>query len=193
MTNEIKDSENTALWLEVKSRFVLRDEIDIDNRVLTINGEITRKSYVKFDKQLRFLEAIHTDPILVIINSPGGSVYDGFAFMDRILNCTCLVNTQAMGLVASAAFPIFLAGDKRTTGRFTTFMHHSMSYGVGNDSVYIHANELVHSKNLENRFNKFIASRTLKPYSFWVSNGKVSDFYFDADKAIELGVVHEIL
>lgn len=193
MTEEGMTNDNTALWLDVKSRFVLKDEIDLDNRVLVLNGAISLKSYVKFDKQLRLLEAIHTDPILLIINSPGGSVYDCFAFIDRILNSTCLVNTQAMGLIASAALPIFCAGDKRSSGKHTTFMHHPPSYATNYETVTNHGAELAHTKGLASRLNKFLASRSSKPYSFWASVGKNNDYYFDAEQAIEFGVVHEYI
>lgn len=193
MSEEISDSENKMMWLDVMARFILKDEIDIDNRVIVLNGGITLKSYTKFDKQLRFLENMHKDPITLVINSPGGSVYDGFAFVDRIMNSSCIINTQAMGLVASAAIPIFLSGDRRTTGRLATFMHHPPSYAMGHESLNIHTSELVHTKALANRINKFIASRTSKPYSFWAKVGKDTDFYFDAEQAIEFGVSHDYI
>lgn len=192
MTTE-ENQENVALWLDVKSKFVLKDEIDIDNRTLLINGGISLKSYVKFDKQLRLLENLHSDPVLVIINSPGGSIYDGFAFVDRILNSSCVVNTQAMGLIASAALPIFLAGEKRTSGRNTTFMHHPPAYATNFENITIHAAELSHTKSLANRINKFIASRTNKAYSFWSSVGKNQDYYFDSEAAVEFGVLHDFI
>lgn len=192
MTTE-ENQENAALWLDIKARFVLKDEIDIDNRVLLINGPISLKSYVKFDKQLRLLESLHTDPILVIINSPGGSVYDGFAFIDRIMNSTCLVNTQGMGLIASAALPILVSGDKRFAGRNTSFMHHPPSYAAGFETITTHGVELSHTKDLSNRINKFLASRTNKPYSFWASVGKNTDYYFNAEQAMELGVLHDYI
>lgn len=193
MTEVINQEDNTVLWLDLKTRFVLKDEIDIDNRVLILNGPISLKSYIKFDKQLRLLENLHTDPVLLIINSPGGSVYDGFGFVDRILNSTCIVNTQAMGMVASIALPIFLCGDKRFSGRHTTFMHHPPSYSSGQETITTHGIELSHTKDLSNKINKFIASKTTKPYSFWTTVGKNGDFYFDADKALELGVIHDYL
>ncbi len=186
------NNDSAMLWLDLKARFLLKDEIDLDNRLITINGGISLKSYIKFDKQLRLLENLHKDPITVIINSQGGSVYDGFAFVDRILKSRCEVNTHAMGLIASAALPIFVAGEMRSAGHLTSFMHHSPSYGVGHETIHNHAVELVHTKDLANRFNKFLASRTNKPYSFWSAVGKTSDFYFDAEKAIELGVLHEL-
>lgn len=189
----MSEDDNKAIWLDIKSKFILKDEIDVDYRVLHINGEITKKTYIKFDKQLRLLENINNEEVSVIINSTGGSVYEAFAIMDRMLESPCIVNTTAMGLVASAALPIFIAGDTRTTGRFTTFMHHSMSYGTGFDNIHTHAGELAHSKRLEANFNKFLASRTLKPYSFWTNSGKNVDYYFTAEESIEFGVSHEFL
>ncbi len=192
MEDGLDERDDRLLWLDVKTKFILKEEIDMDRRELLITGEITRKMYIKLDKQLRLLENLSKDPVTIIVNSPGGSVYDAFAIIDRLNSSTVnRIYTVARGQIASAALPIYLCGFRRTAGPHTSFMHHCMSYGLNAEKIPVHFNELAHTKTLENKFNKFIATRTTKPYSFWASKGKAEDFYFDFDKAVEFGVVHE--
>ncbi len=40
---------------------------------------------------------------------------------------------------------------------------------------------------------QFLAERTTKPYSFWASTGKHVDHHFDAEQALEYGLIDEIL
>jgi len=39
-----------------------------------------------------------TKPIIIIINSPGGSCYDGWALFDRMRTCRCPIITIGMGI-----------------------------------------------------------------------------------------------
>jgi ATP-dependent protease ClpP protease subunit len=38
-----------------------------------------------------------------------------------------------------------------------------------------------------------MAETTKMPYSYWTSIGKHVDFYFDADKALEIGLLDEVI
>jgi len=178
--------------LDLIARFILKEGIDIVNRIISIDGSITQKSYIKFDRQLALLETTGVGPIDIYINSPGGDVYSMFAYIDRIQSSGCDINTIATGLVASAAIGILAAGDKRFATPHTSFMHHSSSYGAGFDRLSSHDNELKHVKDLEARICKFLAKQTGSSYAFWKGTGKHIDHYFDAEKAKEVGLIHEI-
>ena len=61
------------------------------------------------------------------INSGGGAVFAGMSIADTIRMARAdglKVNTFASGLVASAAVPVFLAGETRTASKNATFMIH---------------------------------------------------------------------
>ena len=60
----------------------------------------------------RELKALEADEIIVRINSPGGSVFDGFAIYNALRAHAASVTTIVEGLAASAASLIALAGDK---------------------------------------------------------------------------------
>lgn len=186
------DNDNKVSWLEIKSRFLLKEAIDLTTKTLYIEGPISHKSYIRFDKQLKLLESLNDDPITIELNSGGGEEYAMFAYIDRISGCTLPITIRATGLVASAAIPILASGTHRIATPLTSFMHHTSSYSVGYSRLVGHDTELKHAKEVEARVNKFLAKKTLKPYSFWTTTGKHTDFFFDTDFAKEIGLIDEI-
>lgn len=83
----------------------LKDKIDsalLDARRLFINDAIDNESANEIIKQLWYLELTAPGkPILLVINSPGGSVDSGFAIWDQIKMITSPVTTLITGLAAS--------------------------------------------------------------------------------------------
>lgn len=62
--------------------------------------------------------------VKVYINSPGGSVTEGFAIMDYLHSLPVEVTTVALGQCASIATAIFLAGKNREIGKYAEFFIH---------------------------------------------------------------------
>lgn len=72
-------------------------------------------------------------PLQVYIHSEGGSVYDAVAIYNYLKNLPQEVNTNAIGLVASAASIFFLAGKNRTAYiQNRILIHLPMNIGIGN-------------------------------------------------------------
>ena len=65
------------------------------------------------------------DKLKVLIASPGGSAFQGLMIHDALKASGKEVTTIALGLGASAAFIIFLAGDKREMGDASLLMGHN--------------------------------------------------------------------
>jgi ATP-dependent Clp protease protease subunit len=193
MTDEVTDNENTLNLIDLKTKFIIQHHVDIDVREMWIEGRIDNKSFIKFDKHLRLLETFNEEEVTVYINSMGGSVYSMFAFIDRIKSSTMKVHMIGTGVVASAAVLILAAGFTRKVTRYTSLMHHGASFELDNGKIHTQDNEIKHIKDLEVRACKFLASVTNKPYNFWTATGKHLDHYFDADTALEYGLVDEIL
>lgn len=179
--------------LEVKGRFILRENIDIEQRVIHLNTSVTSKSVDKLIRSITFLEGIHDDPITLIINSPGGDVYSAFALIDKIKSSRCEVRTVGTGLVASAAIPILASGKVRRATKNVSMMYHEPSFNLPFDRLTTAETETKHVKQLGQKLNRFMAEHTTKSYSFWSGTGKHVDFYFDADKALEYGLIEEVI
>ncbi len=81
------------------------------------------------------LKAIPEDhAITVRINSPGGSVFDGYAIFNALKSRAASVTTKVEGLAASMASVIALAGSKVTAAANSMFMIHNPCSGVAGDS-----------------------------------------------------------
>lgn len=65
------------------------------------------------------------DLINVSINSPGGSVFDGFAMYNALKTSKAKIVTTAMGVAASAASVVFMAGDERIIPEDAYLMIHA--------------------------------------------------------------------
>ena len=95
--------------------------------------EMGEVSAMSLTRQLKELDA---DIINVHIDSYGGSVSEGWAIYNSLLQHKAKVNTFADGFVASAALYPFLAGDTRTASSLSAFyMHEAMTsaYGYADD------------------------------------------------------------
>lgn len=134
--------------------------------------------------------------LIIYINSGGGSAFDGLGVCDVMLAAQkdgFHITTEANGLVASAAVPIFAVGDKRISSPGTIFMIHEVSlFKFITDEKkgdLIAQTKMVDL--LENRYNQLISRR---------SNLSVEDLqakcrettWFTAEEAKEWGLVDEI-
>lgn len=75
--------------------------------------------------------------IKVFINSPGGAVMDGYNIFNAILKTKTPVDTYNVGIAASIAGVIFMAGRKRIMADYSQFMMHN-PFG-GNDKKQLTA------------------------------------------------------
>jgi ATP-dependent Clp protease protease subunit len=79
------------------------------------------------------IQAEKEEEINVIISSGGGSAFEGLMIFDALKASGKKINTQIMGLGASAASVIFMAGDNREMGEGSLLMvHNSWSMFMGN-------------------------------------------------------------
>lgn len=131
-------------------------------------------------------------PVQIILNTPGGSVYDGLAFYDYLRYLSCPLMIIGTGLVASMGVIIILAGDKRCVTKNTRLMSHQISTQVQGkvSDVKIDYDE---TKELEKICDGIIAERTgqsLKVIQFELKKG---DKYFGAEEALKRGYIQKII
>jgi len=74
---------------------------------------------------IKQIQAYDGDVIDVVISSPGGSVFEGMAIYDALKASGKTINTSILGLGASIASVIFMAGDKREMGEGSQLMIHN--------------------------------------------------------------------
>lgn len=80
------------------------------------------------------LRAIGKEPVTVAINSPGGDMFEGVAIYNLLREHPAAVTVKVMGLAASAASVIAMAGDRIEMGIGTFLMiHNAWGVVVGSD------------------------------------------------------------
>lgn len=81
----------------------------------------------------RQLKAIGSQDVRVEINSPGGDLFDGLAIYNLLVDHPARVEVKVLGMAASAASVIAMAGDQVTMGRGTFLMiHNTWVLALGN-------------------------------------------------------------
>ena len=165
----------------------------LKTRTILLTGEVDKDLSEKVIRHLLLLESISTDPITILIDSPGGDVYAGFSIFDMIRFIKAPVHIVGMGLVASAAALILLAVPKeRRHGlpNSSYLIHQPLSgiQGVATE-IEIHARELEKTKE---RLNEIIAEATGQSMER-VSRDTDRDYWMNAKEASAYGLIENIV
>lgn len=96
------------------------------NRFIMISEPITSEVAHHVCSAIMVLGQISSDPITLLINSPGGSISDGMAIIDMMRLSQAHVSTVAYGLAASMGAMILAAGEP------------GMRYAMPNAEIMIH-------------------------------------------------------
>jgi len=79
------------------------------------------------------LRAIGDEPVAVNVNSPGGDFFEGLAIYNLLREHTNTVTVNILGIAASAASVIAMAGDSVRIARAGFLMIHNTRIGAGGD------------------------------------------------------------
>ena len=115
--------------------------IDIDNREIYLHsyfdGEnedgVDYRSAITFEKNLRHLNTLSLDPILVHMHLPGGDWQDCLGIYDNLENSKSPVCVVAYAKVESSSTVLLQAADLRILSHNTNFLIHYGSISVDNE------------------------------------------------------------
>ena len=169
-----------------------------DKRVLIINKDIdvtVIESYairiMRWNDEDKNIPTELRHPITILIHSCGGDLFSTLFLIDIIKQSKTPIRTVGMGLVASAAYYIYINGHDRIAFENTVFLQHdgTISIADSNSKVkdFIAFNDL-----MEERIKESILSRTKIDAEFYDKTFD-KEYYFFADKGKELGVVDKII
>jgi ATP-dependent Clp protease protease subunit len=134
------------------------------------------------------------EPIVVTFNTPGGSVSDGFAIYDTILRLRRKghhVTTRALGAVYSMGGVLFQAGEERVMDANAYMMIHEVSLRTGGKSSDME-DDLKYVKRLEDRLLSILAERSTLTKEQIKRRWKKTDWFIDAEQAVELGFADRV-
>src|SRR5258706_11187750 len=134
----------------------------LKSRTVTLFEPITPRSSRRVVTSLLVLEAEDAKaPITLLVNSPGGSVDDGFAMYDAMRFVQCPVRVVCVGLAASAANIVLLGAKKgsRFALPHTRILLHQPSTGAAGQAsdLAITVREILKTRA---RLNELLATET---------------------------------
>jgi len=138
------------------------------------------------------LEPAKRKPIWIVLNSPGGSVHDGFGFYDLVKNSVdsgLEVNILGMATVASVATVVMQAGTKRFSFPNTQFLIHEVSQSALTDREKVsESRERVEEmERLNGIAMKIISDRAGIDPAELIKLSKKKEFWLDANAARNFG------
>lgn len=164
----------------------------LQDRIIILFGEINDATSASIISQLLFLASTdEKKDIYIYINSPGGSVTAGLSIYDTMRYIKPNVITIGMGLCASMGAFLLSSGDKRYALENTKIMIHQPLGGAKGQAtdIMIVAEEIINTKK---KLNEILAYNTKQPLSK-IEQDSDRDFYMDASKAQEYGLIDEII
>jgi len=180
--------ENTALAPSPRM-----EENLFRSRFVFVIGRIEDKMAKSIVAQLIALSQESTDPIYMVVSSPGGHVESGDLIHDMVRFIPAPVTMIGSGWVASAGTHIFLAVPKkrRLCLENTRFLIHEPSGGVGGSAtdIEIQLHEIV---KMRERLIKIIARETDQSIEK-VSNDIDRDHWMSAEEAIDYGLASRMI
>ena len=190
MSDDEKESKKgSALDLKI-------DEVLMKKRIVFLSSQVDDSSAYAIIRKLWYLESLDPKkPILLVINSPGGSVDSGFAIWDQIQLITPPVHTLVMGLAASMGSILSLAAEKgkRLATTYSRIMIHQplisgTIYGQATD-LEIQAKEIIKTREL---LVQIYVDQTGKEKK-QIEKALDRDTWMSAHEAKEFGLIDKVI
>jgi ATP-dependent Clp protease protease subunit len=183
----IEKSQNGERAYDIYSRL-------LKERIIFLGDQVDQHSASLVVAQMLFLEA--EDPkkdIMLYINSPGGSVYDGLMIYDTMKHLKCDVATIGIGMQASMGAFLLSSGTKgkRSLLPNSTVMIHQPSAGTRGKVTDMEI-DLKEGLRLKKLLNEILAKNTGQKVET-VEKDSDRDNWMSAEEAKKYGLVDHIL
>lgn len=169
-----------------------------DKRVLIVNKDIDNsviESYairiLRWNDEDKNIPYNKRQPITILIHSCGGDLFSTLFLIDIIKQSETPVHTVGMGLVASAAYYIYINGHDRLAFENTVFLQHDGTISIADSNSKV-KDFMAFNDLMEDRIKESILTQTKIDSDFYDKTFD-KEYYFFADKGKELGVVDKII
>ena len=177
---------------------IVRKEQSDRLRDIYLIGDIDKDSARHTIERLRELANDSRKPITLYINSAGGNVTDGLALHDAIahlVNSGVTITIVVQGMAYSMGSVVVQAA---SPGRRWCFPHawimiHEPAKWAGWQSTTAAAQHLDRLKQMQGQIYRILAERSGKPLRQIIRDTKRNDFYLDAVRAREYGLIDGVL
>ena len=172
------------------------DEVLLRHRRIFLSDGVSSESAKEIIRKLWYLELIDPGkPILLVINSPGGSVDSGFAIWDQVKLISSPVTTLVTGLAASMGSILSLCaapGRRFATKNSRIMIHQPSIYGVIRGQATdldIQAKEIL--KTRQSIVNVYVEA-TGKEYTV-IDKAIDRDAWMSAQEAKDFGLLDKVI
>src|SRR5215471_6040441 len=193
---ELNDRLVTELIDAVKN--ALRKEQSERLRDVYLIGDIEKDSARSSIERLRELANESRKPITLYINSAGGNVTDGLALHDAIMQIAqsgIEVTIVVQGMAYSMGSVVLQAASpqRRLSFPHSWIMIHEPAKWAGWQSATAAAQHLDRLKQMQSQIYRILAARSGKPLRQIIRDTRRIDFYLDAWKAKEYGLIDDVI
>jgi ATP-dependent Clp protease protease subunit len=177
---------------------IVRKESADRLRDIYLIGDIDKDSARSVIQRVRELASEGDKPITLYINTAGGNVTDGLAIHDAIrdivrrgIEVTIVVQGMAYSM-GSVVLQAASDGGRRAFAHSWIMIHEPAKW-AGWQSTTAAAQHLERLKQMQDQIYKILAERSGKPLRQIIRDTKRTDFYLDAAKAREYGLIDDIV
>jgi ATP-dependent Clp protease protease subunit len=188
-----------------KKRFKSNIDVkDNNSRNIVLSSDITASSVADIiesildintldDELEEDLQDYDREPIKLVVNSFGGSVYDGFALIAAIEHSKTPIHGYCYGSAMSMGFIIYISTHVRFAHKTSTLMYHEISDMFWGNITNAKQN-LKECDRLQKVYDDYVLSRTKIPVGKMNEyKDRKEDWYMSAQEAAKYKIIHKIL
>ena len=194
-----RDLNDRLIWDLVDAvKRVIRKEASDKLRDVYLVGDIEKDPARSVIERLRELANDNNRPIALYINSAGGNVTDGLAIHDtvrEIVRRGIEVTIVVQGMAYSMGSVVLQAASqgRRLALPHSWIMIHEPAKWAGWQSTSAAAQHLDRLKQMQTQIYQILAQRSGRPLQKIIRDTKRTDFYLDAARALEYGLIDGIV
>ena len=194
--NELSDRMIAELVDAVRAQ--LRREAAERLRDVYLIGDIEKDTARACIERLRELANENGKPITLYINSAGGNVTDGLAIHDsvrHIISRGIPVTIIVQGMAYSMGSIVLQAASDghRLAFPHSWIMIHEPAKWAGWQSTTAAAQHLERLKQMQDQIYRILSTRSGKPLRQIIRDTKRTDFYLDAQSALDYGLIDRVV
>jgi len=168
----------------------------LKDRIITVNSQVESNMAMSITQQLLYLDAQdQTKPIVMYINSPGGSVSDGLMVVDTMNYIKAPVYTVVVGLAASMGTIIASSGEKGHRYMLPNaeyLIHQPMGGAAGGTQQTDMAIIAKHLETTRFKLNTILSNASGKDMDT-IAHDTERDNWMSAEETLEYGFIDQVV
>jgi ATP-dependent Clp protease protease subunit len=180
------------------------DVKDNNSRNIVLSSDITASSVADIIESILDINTLddefegdlqdyHREPIKLVVNSFGGSVYDGFALIAAIEHSKTPIHGYCYGSAMSMGFIIYISTHVRFAHKTSTLMYHEISDVFWGNITGAKQN-IKECERIQKVYDDYVLSRTKIPVDKMNDyKARKDDWYMSAQEGLKYKIIHKIL